>query len=255
MLSDARRTQGAALYQQHLPVLMDVEARTGVPGNVMVALWGIESNFGANMGTTPVIPALVTLAWRSPRGEYFAKEAMQALRVAAQQHIEPQALVGSWAGAMGGCQFMPSNYLAYAVDGDGDGSADIWKTPADVFASSGNFLHELGWQQGKPWRVKARATAVLPQAAGFNERGLSKPWAIAQWQRWGVIPLGQTFAELGGMDTAVRLYQPMGSEGPLYMLGGNFDVILKWNKSSYFAASVLLLAESIAKNGEMPHVE
>lgn len=254
MLAASRREKGAALYKQYASELAQVEARTGVPGNVIVALWGIESNFGANMGDHPVIPALVTLAWSSERGAYFSSEAMAALKVARQQGMNPRALTGSWAGAMGQCQFMPSNYLKYATDGNGDGKADIWNTPADVLASAGHFLQALGWQRGVPWRLPARITVRLPEDAGFNERGLSKPHSIAQWQQWGVVPKGARFSQLGGVQQAVRLYRPLGDDGPAYMLGPNFDVVLKWNYSSYFAASALLLAESIANDGALPDV-
>lgn len=254
MLAASRRAQGAALYREHAATLRQVEARTGVPGSVIVALWGMESNFGGNMGSHPVVPALVTLAWSSDRGAYFASEALAALKVARQQDLQPQNLTGSWAGAMGQCQFMPSNYLKYATDGNGDGKADIWMSTPDVLASAGTFLQALGWQKDVPWRVPARISVRLPQQAGFNERGLSEPHAIAQWQQWGVVPKGQGFTALGSPQRAVRLYRPLGDDGPAYMLGPNFDVLLKWNYSSYFAASALLLAESIANNGELPDV-
>lgn len=258
MMVESRRKKGAQIYQDHLTTLMDVEVRTGVPGNVLVALWGIESNFGANMGGHPVIPALVTLAWSSEkdsRKAFFRKEALVALQIATQQRMEPRELIGSWAGAMGGCQFMPSTYLKHATDGDGDGKTDIWANPTDVFASSAQFLKDLGWRQGKPWRLGATVTAELPSEAAFNERGLSEPHSIGQWQRWGVVPRGQAFTALGSVDTLARVYRPMNENGPAFMVGPNFDVILKWNKSSYFAASVLLLAESVAKNGDLPRVD
>lgn len=254
MMNDTRRTKAVALYGEHRTALSSVEARTGVPSSVLVALWGIESNFGANMGKHPVIPALVTLAWRSPRGTFFGKEAMDALRVAAQQRMEPSELVGSWAGAMGQCQFMPSNYLKHATDGDGDGKADIWGTPSDVFASSAMFLKHLGWQKDIPWRLRATVTADLPDTVKLNERGLSEPYSVAQWQRWGIIPSGKPFSGFGGVDTLTRLYRPLGHDGPVYLLGPNYNAILGWNKSSYFATSVLLLSESIEKGGELPDV-
>ncbi|MCP5405869.1 MAG: lytic murein transglycosylase [Pseudomonadaceae bacterium] len=254
MLAKPRREKGAALLAEHKKELAKASQATGVPPEVIVALWGIESNFGANMGNHPVVPALVTLAWDNDRGEFFGKEAVNALRVARKRGINPAELTGSWAGAMGQCQFMPSNYLKHAADGNGDGKVDIWNTPADVFMSAGTFLKALGWQKDVPWRLPAQVSVKLPESAGFNERGLSEPHPLAQWQRWGVVPKGTSFSKLGGTETALRMYRPLGDKGPTYMLGPNFDVLLRWNYSSYFAASALLLAESIANEGNLPDV-
>lgn len=256
MLSETRRTKGVALMAEHQAALKRAETASGVPASVITALWGIESNFGANQGTHPVIPGLVTLAWKSPRGEFFGREAINALRVAEKERMNPADIKGSWAGAMGQCQFMPSTFLKHAKDGDGDGREDIWNNPADVFASAGNYLKALGWQAGKPWRLRAAATVRLDDdKTKFNERGLSEPQTISQWQRWGVVGSGASFSAFGGPETRTRLYKPLGTSGPLFMVGPNYDVILGWNRSSYFATSVLLLAESLDKGGALPDVE
>jgi lytic murein transglycosylase len=254
MLSDTRRAKGEAMLHQYQGELGAVSARTGVPPEVIVALWGIESNYGAGQGDYPTVPALATLAWASPRGDFFGREALNALRLARQQGVPAASLTGSWAGAMGGCQFMPGTYLKYAMDGDGDGKADIWSDPVDVFASTANYLSHLGWKPHTPWRISARVTAPLPPEAKLNERGLSAKQTIAQWQKWGVVTAGQSFTAFGPLSTSVRIYQPLGAGGPTYMLGPNVDAILGWNNSSYFAASVFLLSEAI-KTGQLPDVE
>ena len=254
MLSETRRQKGEAMLHQYDAELSRISSQTGVPAEVIVALWGIESNYGAGMGGYPTIPALTTLAWASKRGDFFGREAVNALKVAQQEGFPPSRLTGSWAGAMGGCQFMPSTYLKYAKDGDGDGKADIWSNPLDVFASTANYLHSLGWKAGQPWRIRAQVSVELPEDAKFNERGLSSRQTIAQWQKWGVVSRGGSFAAFGGTGTLTRIYRPMGADGPTYMLGPNVDAVLGWNNSSYFAASVFLLAESI-RTGQLPDVE
>ncbi len=246
MLSAERIARGTQNLKDHMPELEKAYARTGVSPSVVVALWGIETRFGEVQGTHPIIPALATLAWQSPRSDYFRKETFAALEVAQKTGKEPSELLGSWAGAMGQCQFMPTSWLAYGTDGDDDGMADIWDNEADVFASAATYLHKRGWQKGQPWRYQL--------AAGFNEkglklntRGLSEQETLSFWQQRGFkVPAGVNLT--GG--TKLRYYKPQ-AEGPAYLLGPNFSVILSWNNSSYFAWSVLSLAETIeaeAKN-------
>lgn len=256
-LSTARQAKGRELATKYKTELASASVQSGVPPEILIALWGIESNYGQNMGDHRTVPALVTLAWKSPRGSYFAGEAMAALRVAKRENMLVGNLVGSWAGAMGQCQFMPTNYLKHARDGNGDGKVDIWGTEADVFASSGNFLKHLGWKTppGGPslWRLPAMTTFELPAQVKFNDRGLSDKHTIAQWQKWGVVPKGLPFSKLGEPFALTRVFQPLGNRGPTYMLSPNFDVVLGWNMSSYFAASVFLLGDSI-RDGELPDV-
>jgi membrane-bound lytic murein transglycosylase B len=237
MLSRQRVAQGVMHMQAHADELRVIRTRTGVPAGTVVALWGIETNFGKSQGEHPVIPALVTLAWQSPRGSYFRNEVYDALRVVNKTGIKPAELKGSWAGAMGQCQFMPSSYMAYAADGDGDGKADIWNNEADVFASAANYLRSKGWRAGTPWRLAARGVNV--GGLKLNERGLSEALPLADWQARGFtskqkLPFSTT--------EKFRYYKPE-AEGPAFLLGPNFDAILKWNNSSYFAYSVLALAD------------
>jgi len=246
MLSATRIARGRERAAAHRGDLAATYARTGVSPTVVVALWGVETNFGRAQGRHPVLPALVTLAWRSPRGEYFRREVFEALRVVERAEIAPAALTGSWAGAMGQCQFMPSSYMAYAQDGDGDGRADIWNSEADVFASAANYLKAKGWRRGQGWRFSAAGV----DAAGLklNSRGLSEPAPLAQWRQRGLRWQGQGAAGFTA-ETPLRYYAPQPG-GPAYLLGPNFDVILRWNNSSYFAYSVLALADVLAEGGQ-----
>lgn len=241
MVNPQRLGNGRKLYLHHRKALQKAEKATGVPASVIVALWGAETNYGKVTGGHPVIPALATLAWDSPRHQYFRTETLAAIRIAHQLNFPPSKLTGSWAGALGQCQFMPTNYLKHARDGNADGVIDIWHTEADVFASAGNFLNHLGWTQGQPWKIKA-PKKLLTDNLKLNPRGLSEPMPTREWNALGAhnLPFGP--------DEKLRYYKP--EEGkPAYLLGPNFEVIMGWNKSSYFAWSVLTLADNIAQKG------
>ena len=240
MLSTNRIGSGKENLQEHSTDLLATQSRTGVSASVVVALWGIETNFGKVQGEHPVIPALVTLAWQSPRSDYFRKETFAALQVLKKTGKKPNELIGSWAGAMGQCQFMPSSYLAYATDGNNDGVADIWTDESDVFASAATYLQKRGWKKNTPWRM-AVTDSVSTKNVKLNTRGLSEPESLATWQSRGFkLPSG---TNLSSADK-LRYYKPQ-SDGPAYLLGPNFSVILSWNNSSYFAWSVLALADTI----------
>lgn len=240
MLSASRIERGAENLALHKDELARAYARTGVSPSVVVALWGIETRFGEVQGTHPVIPALATLAWQSPRSDYFRKETFAALKVVEKTGKQPDKLLGSWAGAMGQCQFMPSSWLAYATDGDGDGMADIWQNEADVFASAATYLHQRGWVRGQPWRFALPAD-FRAQGLELNSRGLSPQHELAFWTKRGFkAPAGAKLSS----GTKLRYYLPQ-EGGPAYLLGPNFSVILSWNNSSYFAWSVLALAETL----------
>ena len=240
MLSASRIERGTQNLKDHNAELTRAYERTGVPQSVIVALWGIETRFGEVQGTHPVIPALATLAWQSPRSDYFRKETFAALEVATKTGKEPNELLGSWAGAMGQCQFMPTSWLAYAQDGDGDGIADIWKNEADVFASAANYLYKRGWQKGQPWRYQLAGT-FNEKGLELNSRGLSPIHPLSFWKARGFkVPSDVNLPA----NTQLRYYKPQ-AEGPSYLLGPNFSVILSWNNSSYFAWSVLSLADTI----------
>ncbi|MBI1309022.1 MAG: lytic murein transglycosylase [Proteobacteria bacterium] len=243
MLSRERIDAGVQNIRQYRRPLENASQHTGVPISVIVALWGIETNFGARQGENPIIPSLVTLAWKSPRGDYFRKEVFASLTVLEKTGMKPSELQGSWAGALGQCQFMPSSYLAYAQDGDGDGKADIWHNEADVFASAATYLQAKGWKAGLPWRVELGSVPNL-QGVSVNARGLSEPMSLSAWKKRGLATLKNGALVGVPSSTRFRVYEPQPG-GPAFLLGPNFDVVLRWNNSSYFAYSVLSLADML----------
>ncbi len=242
ILSVARIKKGRALYAAHKKELAAVTKAYGVPGKYIVALWGIESSFGAQKGGYPVLQAVATLAYDGRRASYFRGELLAALRILDQGHIGLDALRGSWAGAMGQCQFMPSTYLNYAVDGDADGVSDIWDNQPDVFASMANYLRAEGWKRGMGWGIAVQMRAPLDEdMIGVKAQGRS----YAAWQKLGVkLRKGARLAA-----PATRLYylvQPDGADGPSYLVTDNYQAVMRWNRSTYFATAVGLLADSIA---------
>jgi membrane-bound lytic murein transglycosylase B len=241
-LSPERIGKGESLYRQYAEELAAIESQTGVPAGVIVSLWGLESNFGGYQGTHPTINALATLAWQNKaRRAFFTREFFAALQVAEQtgQGID---MKGSWAGAVGQSQFMPTNYLKLGKDGNGDGKVDLFGTVEDVHASIANFLQKAGWKPGSPWKHETNITQAqydgVKDSAKINQRGLSEPFTPAQWQAMGITPPAGVPA-----SHKIRLYQPQGPGTPILFTGPNFDVILDWNRSSYFAYTVFSLAD------------
>jgi membrane-bound lytic murein transglycosylase B len=223
-------------------VLLDgIWRRFSVEPRFIVALWGIESDFGKVMGNYAVASALATLAYDGRRSSYFRGELISALRIIDQGHIRADNMVGSWAGAMGQCQFMPSTFLGYAVDYDGDGRRDIWNDRADVLASIANYIARLGWRGGEGW---GRAV-MLP--AGFDARysGLEVKRPTGEWSRLGVRSVDA--GPLLGREGEASLVMPDGDGGPAFLVYDNFRTIMRWNKSTYFAAAVGYLADSMAR--------
>jgi lytic murein transglycosylase len=212
--------------------------RYGVPVNILMAVWGMESNYGSNYGDVPVIDALATLGFDGRRENWARNELLAALKILQRGDIDRDRMVGSWAGAMGQTQFMPSIYLAYAVDADGDGRRDIWGSMADVLASTANFLARSGWRAEEPWGVEVQ----LP--AGFDPARADPTvrQASAQWSEAGVRSMDG--APLPGLADASILL-PAGVRGPAFIVGQNFRAILRYNNSTSYALAVCLLAQRI----------
>ena len=215
--------------------------RYNVEPRFIVALWGIESDFGNVMGNYAVVSALATLGYDGRRSSYFRGELISALRIIDQGHIRANNMMGSWAGAMGQCQFMPSTFLGYAVDYDGDGRKDIWSDRADALASIANFISRLGWRGGEGWGREV----MLP--AGFDARytGLEVKRPAGEWNRLGVRSIDA--GPLAGREGEASLVMPDGAGGPAFLVYDNFRTIMKWNKSTYFATAVGYLADSMAR--------
>ncbi len=236
----ARVTAGRRLQATHHPLLAEIAERYGVPPSVIVALWGIESDFGRHSGGYGIVPALATLAYEGRRGSFFRGELLAALRILDQEQIGVENFRGSWAGAMGQCQFMPSSFAEFAVDYDGDGKRDIWSSPADVFASTANYLVKAGWEPQRTWgRV-----VVLPDGFDTSLAGLATKKSLGEWQQLGVRRVaGGNLPEVA--DVSASLILPDGPGGPAYLVYKNFEVLLDWNRSTYFGLAVGILSDRI----------
>ena len=235
-IEDARRNAA-----ENWPLLQRVHQRFGVQPRFIVALWGVESDFGKTQGSYSVPAALATLAYEGRRGPMFRGELISALRILDQGHIRPDSMLGSWAGAMGQCQFMPSTFLSYAVDFDGDGRRDIWNNRADVLGSIANYLARLGWRGNESW---GREVAV---PSNFDTRlaGLESRRPLGDWMRMGVRSVG---APLTGREAAdASLLLPDGPGGRALLVFDNFRATMRWNKSVKFAASVGMIADGIER--------
>ncbi|MFU8831994.1 MAG: lytic murein transglycosylase [Wenzhouxiangella sp.] len=244
-VSTVRVERGRVLLAQHRELLDGLTREYGVPGHYLVALWGMESDFGRFTGRTPILDSLATLACDERRSAFFRDELMTALRLIERESLAPSAMLGSWAGAMGQTQFMPSAYYAHAVDGDGDGRIDLWHSPADALASGANLLASLGWNRGQRWGREVSLAADFP----FEKSGIEQPRALVDWAELGVRRADG--AALPVADLSARLLLPMGHAGPAFLVYDNFDVLLGWNRSSSFAIAVGHLADRIAGAGAL----
>ena len=231
------------LMSQHQVLLEQVEQQFGVQKRFIVALWGNESNFGNFMGQHSVINSLVTLAYEGRREALFKKQLFAALKILKQGHVELKDFVGSWAGAMGQSQFMPTSFLNYAVDFDNDGRKDIWNNKADVFASIANFLKSEGWSHQLTWGRQVK----VPNNFDFSLAGLksSSKRLLADWQALEVRRYDGT--DLPKLPIKGSLIAPDGESGRIYLVYNNFHTLMKWNRSSYFGVSVSYLSDRIKK--------
>lgn len=245
----ARISGGRNALSANADSLRTIEARYGVPREILVAIWGHETAYGAVTGNFDLAQALATLAWEGRRRELFAGEFVDLLKVADKGY--PRGVLrGSWAGAFGYPQFLPSVYLRLAADGDGDGRADIMNNRADTLASIANYFRDAGWRRGQPWGVRAQVPAgfnieaqagklVAPVCPRVHVR-YSQFKTVREWRALGVQPLGGL-----GDDVMASLFRPDGPGTPAWLLTGNYRAILEYNCSTYYAMSVGLLADAI----------
>jgi membrane-bound lytic murein transglycosylase B len=239
VLSDTRVQRGRALSREHTTLLRELRAQYGVPPGIIVALWGIETDFGRSTGDFPVISALATLAYDGRRSTFFRQELLYALRIVDEGHITPRAMRGSWAGAMGQTQFMPSSFVRFAVDYNHDGRRDIWSTLSDALASIANYLSGSGWRDPEPW---GKAVTLPP---GFDVTPFQgqTPQSFAAWHTLGVRPLSSLPESQHSLSASLLL--PAGVDGPAFLVCNNYQVILKWNRSTFFALTAGQLADRI----------
>jgi membrane-bound lytic murein transglycosylase B len=241
-VTPTRIERGRMLLAQHGELLAEVEQRYGVQPRFLVAFWGLESNFGDYTGNFPVIGAVATLAYDERRSEFFRAQLLDALKILEEGHITPAAMTGSWAGAMGQLQFIPSTFVHYAVDEDGDGRRDIWQSLPDIFASAANYLASIGWDGSKTWGREVR----LPPDFPWNLAGLDEKKSLADWQALGVRRVDGR--DLPRVDIVGSVVLPAGYRGPAFLVYRNFRAILGWNRSLLYAIAVGHLADRIAGN-------
>jgi membrane-bound lytic murein transglycosylase B len=240
-----RIRRGQRLLSEHEEFLQALTKQYGVPGRYLVAFWGLETNFGRNLGRMPVLDSLATLACDPRRQEFFAEELMHALALLQRESLSPAEMRGSWAGAMGHTQFMPSAYRNHAADGDGDGKVNLWRSERDALTSGANYLANLGWQPGQRWGREV----LLPEAFPYARTGLGNSQPLSVWRRLGVSFLDGR--ALPDVDMEASVLVPAGHEGPAFLVYSNFNVIMQWNRSEYYALSVGLLADRLVGAGPL----
>lgn len=239
VVTPKRIQRGKRLFKTHHAILSQIGATYRVQPRFIAALWGLETGYGRITGGFSVIEALATLAYEGRRSAFFRRELFNALWILDQGHIHLQAMQGSWAGAMGQNQFMPSSFRQYAVDYDGDGRKDIWTTLADVFASTANYLARAGWRGHQTWGRQVR----LPAAFNSKLTGLNIRKSLSAWQALGIRRIDGR--DLPRQPLQAALLQPDGAAGAAFLVYHNFRAILRWNRSHYFALAVGKLADAL----------
>jgi membrane-bound lytic murein transglycosylase B len=234
-----RVAEGRTLAQRNVGIFRRVKADYAIPPRIILALWAIESSYGHAMGDFRVVDALATLAYDGRRPDLFRAELISALKILSRGHFQPADLKGSWAGAMGQTQFMPSTYLKYAVDLRHSGAPDIWHDTGDVLASAANYLSQLGWNADQGWGREVRLPARFDQSL----IGLATRKSVADWARLGVRRPGG--GKLPASPIEASIVAPDGPDGRVFLVYDNFRTIMKWNHSTYFALAVCLLGDAI----------
>ncbi|MGE0005090.1 MAG: lytic transglycosylase domain-containing protein [Parvibaculaceae bacterium] len=238
-VSPTRIETGKVKIAEWKDAVAGIEKKYGVPAEMLVAIWGIESNFGKSMGDKNVLGSLATLTKAGYRSDYFNGELLAALEMVRDGKVDKAEMVGSWAGAMGQVQFMPSSYLAYAVDHDGDGRKDIWKSVPDALASTANYLKKSGWQPGRDWGYEVKIPEKFDFAAAWKKKNMT----LADWAKLGLRRVdGKPFPH---PREKARFYLPAGGGGPAFLVLRNFDVIKRYNNADSYALAVAHLADRI----------
>ena len=237
--------RGRSLLQEHRELLEEVNQRYGVRPHYLAAFWAIESNFGRNTGGFSVLQALATLAFDPRRADFFREQLLIALKIIDEGHISSADMTGSWAGAMGQLQFMPTIFDSYAIDGDGDGRVDIWNSLPDIFYSAANFLNQSGWQDGERWGREI----LLPSDFDYSLSGLMTRKTVNEWSEFGVTQVSGDKLPNALMSASIVL--PAGASGPAFLAYSNYRVTLAYNPSTFYALTVGHLADRFSGGGEI----
>ena len=244
-VSDDRVSHGRQMVATYSSTLSADDARFGVPKEILVAIWGMESNYGTAMGNFNMFEALATLAYDGPRMDFGRKELLAALKMEEQEKLAPADMLSSWAGAFGQTQFVPSAFLAHAVDGDGDGKRDLWHSPPDALASTASLLADAGWERGLPCEYEV----TLPPDFDYSLADAETAHPIAEWKKLGVTKVAG--APLSRSEEPAAIYLPAGARGPAFLVFDNFKTVLKYNNAASYALGVCLLADRIAGGGQV----
>jgi membrane-bound lytic murein transglycosylase B len=242
-ISAKRVADGRARVAENKALLDRIEAEFGVDQEIIAAIWGLESSYGAVMGDHDVFGALATLGWKGRRTAYGREQLIGALKILQNGYADRSQLRGSWAGAMGQTQFIPTTYLVYAVDHGGDGKRNIWTDLDDVFASTANYLRASGYQSGAPWGFEV----TLPDGFDYALADVDVTKAVIEWAGAGVAGVNANLAADFDPNMRGRVFLPAGSKGPAFLIFENFEAILKYNRSTSYALAVGLLGEHIAE--------
>jgi membrane-bound lytic murein transglycosylase B len=244
----ARRVAGAELMLARYGDVLDrIAASSGVRKEILVAIWGMETDYGADASGINLFAALATLAYDGPRADYARPEFFAALKIYQEQHYPLSEMVASWAGAFGQTQFTPTTFLKYAADGDGDGQIDLWKSAPDALASSAKLLVDQGWKPGQPWGYEVN----LPPGFAYEEADTDTQKPVAQWRALGVKTADG--AALPVSEDSAGIYLPAGARGPAFLVFANFSMILKYNNAASYALAVALLADRMAGGDAVKH--
>lgn len=242
-----RINTGRKLLAKHREFLDELSREYGIPGQYLVSFWGMESNFGRHVGKMSILDTLATLSCDTRRSTFFTGELFSALQLMDRYQFSVSDMEGSWAGAIGQTQFLPSVYLKYGVDGDNDQRVDLWNSEKDALKSAAYFLQQLGWKPGLRWGREVQ----LPEAFPYELAGSQTPRPLQEWKKLGVSQANGS--PLPSADVEAALLVPVGADGPKFLVYDNFDVIMKWNRSQFYALSVGVLADRINGAGRLQH--
>ncbi|MDH2998577.1 lytic transglycosylase [Pasteurellaceae bacterium LFhippo2] len=252
VLTQAKVNAAEERWWQYQPQLTRASQKYGVQKEYLMSLWGMESSFGRYQGNFDVLSVLATLAFDGRREKLFTQEFVNALKMLQDGTLTRSEMKGSWAGAMGQTQFMPTSYLKYAADGDGDGKKDIWKNQYDAFASIASYLSTVGWDKNLPWGVEVKLSAPIDMSFAGIEANKAK--TLAEWQAWGIYlayPNAQELTKANQLSkTKLWLVRPDQEAGRAFLVSNNYRTIMDWNKSNNFAVSIGKFADRIQQSVE-----